>query len=81
MLNEKCAHGNHLLSDGSPEINLEIAVAQRGERRMQPHQTRRMAARLDKRDINRAHAVEIKITKNNTSRVKGNDKIAEDHMR
>jgi uncharacterized protein YdeI (BOF family) len=81
VLNEKCEHVNHLLCDESQEINFEIAEAQCAERRMQPHQTRRMAGRLDKRNINRAHAVEIKITKNNTSRVEGSDKIAEDHTR
>jgi hypothetical protein len=56
----------------------EVECAQRY---MKPLQMRRIPGHLDNRDINRAHAGEIKITKNNMSCVKGSDKIVEDHVR
>jgi hypothetical protein len=41
----------------------------------------RIAGRLDKRDISRAQALEIKIAKSNISCVEGSDKIIKDHRR
>jgi hypothetical protein len=72
-----------IVCDGSQITSLKIAEAQYAQRHMQPHQMRRIAGHFVryKRDINRAQAVEIKITKSNMSCVKRSDKIVGDHMR